>query len=485
MADFNINALGAFRNIDFGNADAIVNIKQGGGVGQNGKLGNFFCKMFRSSATEARNNAVRTELLRALGQGFGIEGMTEKDGKTYFSADFMAKLERILGRDVFKAADFKLNRDGSVSSGKPLTQRRIQAIVAKAGIYANTGFSVGAYRQKLESIKKDLGIAGLSGAQLDALNKNEKTPSMTKLFIHVAKSLDFLEGLEFGKPALDKKTGKPLGYYTYSKNEDTSFIRLDPTLGFKLELGDDVSKWRDNRFQFRMPGSKEGDYQPLNGNLGDFEHGFNHQLFLALGGELIHTERAHFDSSGTDIEPLKKYIAQTIQLFAQKMVDVYLECKAEGKMDAFRAHCENPGACMEEKGLQLTKFEEEHLAPPAQEGTGLTKAEVAELERIANQAVGDNAPPDKSEDLLYGVIDALNQGDEKLNASENWADFSAAAKEKLVGKTAKIVVPFKNEETGFYEFKPLVVDGKEVVRPLTAEDVDTIGKACLFNSVNI
>ena len=443
MADFNINALGAFRNVDFGNADAIVNIKQGGGVGQNGKLGNFFCKMFRSSATEANNNAARTELLRALGQGFGIEGMTEKGGKTCFSADFMAKLERILGRDVFKAADFKLNRDGSVSSGKPLTQRRIQAIVEKAEIYANTGFSVGAYRQKLESIKKDLGIAGLSGAQLDALNKNEKTPSMTKLFIHVAKSLDFLEGLEFGKPALDKKTGKPLGYYTYSKNEDTSFIRLDPTLGFKLELGDDVSKWRDNRFQFRMPGSKEGDYQPLNGNLGDFEHGFNHQLFLALGGELIHTERAHFDSSGTDIEPLKKYIAQTIQL------------------------------------------EEKHFAPRAQEGTGLTKAEVAEIERIANQAVGDNAPPDKSEDLLYGVIDALNQGDEKLNASENWADFSAAAKEKLVGKTAKIVVPFKNEETGFYEFKPLVVDGKEVVRPLTAEDVDTIGKACLFNSVNI
>ena len=82
MADFNINALGAFRNVDFGNADAIVNIKQGGGVGQNGKLGNFFCKMFRSSATEANNNAARTELLRALGQGFGIEGMTEKGGKT-------------------------------------------------------------------------------------------------------------------------------------------------------------------------------------------------------------------------------------------------------------------------------------------------------------------------------------------------------------------------------------------------------------------
>jgi hypothetical protein len=62
---------------------------------------------------------------------------------------------------------------------------------------------------------------------------------------------------------------------------------------------------------------------------------------------------------------------------------------------------------------------------------------------------------------------------------------SAAAKEKLVGKTAKIVVPVQAKQDGPYEFKPLVVDGKEVVRPLTAEDVDTIGKACLFNSVNI
>ena len=485
MAEFNVNALGAFKNVDFGNADAIANLKQGGGVEQNGKLGSFFCKMFRSSATEANNNAVRTELLRALGQGFGIEGMTEKDGKTRFSADFMKKLERILGRDIFKAADFKLNRDGSVSSGKPLTQRRIQAIVEKAGVYAKTGFSVGAYRQKLESIQKDLGIAGLSGAQLDALNNSDKTPKMTKLFIHVAKSLDFLEGLELGKPAVDKKTGKPLGYYTYSKGKDLSFVRLDPTLAYNLELGDDVSNWHGNRFEFRMPGSKADDYQPLSVDIGDPEHGFNHRLFLALGGELIHTERAHFDRDGTDIEPLKKYIAQTIQLFAQKMVDVYLECKAEGRMDAFRAHCEEPGACMEEKGMRLTKFEEEHLAPPAQEGTGLSKAEAAELERIANQAVGDNAPPDKSEALLYGVIDALNQGDEKLNASDNWADFSAAAKEKLVGKTAKIVVPFKDEASGFYQFKPLVVDGKEVVRPLTAEDIDTIGPACLFNSVNI
>ncbi len=41
MADFNVNALGAFRNIDCGNADAIGNRMHGGGVEQNGNLGSF------------------------------------------------------------------------------------------------------------------------------------------------------------------------------------------------------------------------------------------------------------------------------------------------------------------------------------------------------------------------------------------------------------------------------------------------------------
>lgn len=483
MADFNIKALGAFRNVDFGNADAIANLKQGGGVEQNNQLGNFIGKMFRSGTTKANNNAVRTELLKSLGQAFGIAGMTEAGGKTTFSAEFMAKLERILGRDVLKTGDFELNRDGSVTSGKPLTQRRINAIVEKAGVYAKTGFSVGAYRQKLEAIKKELGIGGLSGAELDALNKSDRTPKMTKLFIHAAKSLDFLAGLELGTPVRDEETGK-IHHYTYSEQNDRSFIRLNTSLAFRLELNESVSNWKDNRFEFRMPGSGKNDYQPFDGDV-DPEHGFNNQLFNALGGEFIHTERAHFDRKGTDIEPLKKYIAQTIQLFVQKMVDVYLECKAEGKMDDFRAHCEKPGACMEDKGMHLTELQERLFPPQVQDGKGMSRAEVAELQRIANQAVGDNAPPDKAEDLVYGVINALNQSDDKFNNSENWADFSATAKEKLVGKTAKIMVPFKREGSSIYEFKPLIANGREVVRPLTAEDVDTIGEACLYNTINI
>ena len=55
--DINFAALGAFRNVNFGNADAIANLKQGGGVERHGRLGGFFAKMFRSSATQASNFA--------------------------------------------------------------------------------------------------------------------------------------------------------------------------------------------------------------------------------------------------------------------------------------------------------------------------------------------------------------------------------------------------------------------------------------------
>lgn len=480
---FDISALNTFRNVNLGGDNAIANLNGEGGVKKNKELGSFIGKMFRSSRTEACNNAIRAELLRSLGQAFGLGGVSERDGKLRFSADFMKRLESILGRDVLKTADFKIGADGSVTSGKPLTQRRITAIVEKAIVYDKTGFSINAYRQKLESIKQDLGLGGLSSAQIDALNKGKDTPQITKLFIHASKSLDFLAGLEFGKPVVDKKTGKTQ-YYEYPGGEDKSFIRLNPELAFRMEMGENVSNFRGDRFQYRLPGSTLDDYKPLSGSFDDQKSGFSNQLFQVLGGELIHTERAHFNKNGTDIEPLKKYIAQTIQLFVQKFVDVYLECKAEGKMDEFRAHCEKPGACMEQKGLQLTQFQAEHLSP-AQDGAAPTRAEAAELVRIANTSVGDNDPPQGVDKLVDGVLDALGQADAKLADSEDWADFREQAKEKLVGKTAQIVEPVMDKARNQYKFVPVMEHGRPLVRPLTAEDLEKIGPACLYNTVNV
>ena len=48
----------------------------------------------------------------------------------HFSADFMSKLERLIGKD-FKSGDFGIDREsGLVNSGRPLTARRITAILS-------------------------------------------------------------------------------------------------------------------------------------------------------------------------------------------------------------------------------------------------------------------------------------------------------------------------------------------------------------------
>ena len=132
---FNANALNAFSNVNFGNDNAIANLGGDNGLVQKDELGSFLWKPFRSSETEKRNNAVRTELLKALGQAFNLQGVDEQGGKTTFSRGFMDRLEEILG-PAFKRGDFGIDADGAVASGKPLTQRRIQAVCNAATDYA-------------------------------------------------------------------------------------------------------------------------------------------------------------------------------------------------------------------------------------------------------------------------------------------------------------------------------------------------------------
>ena len=59
-----------------------------------------------------------------------------------------------------------------------------------------------------------------------------------------------------------------------------------------------------------------------------------------------------------------------------------------------------------------------------------------------------------------------------------------AAKGDWVGNVGRLHQPRRQRGPG-HRRRAGRADGEEVVRPLTAEDVDTIGKACLFNSVNI
>ena len=131
---FNADALSAFSNVNFGQADAIANLGEDNTLVQNGNRGLGVFAKIRFKSTEANNNAVRTELLKALGRAFSLNGVGEHGGKTTFTREFMNGLEEILG-PAFKRSDFGLDADGAVASGKPLTQRRIQAVCNAATDY--------------------------------------------------------------------------------------------------------------------------------------------------------------------------------------------------------------------------------------------------------------------------------------------------------------------------------------------------------------
>ena len=96
--NFNSKPLEMFHGAQFANANSIVNLDGDNKLKSNGKLGSALWKPFRSGDTKDANNAIRTQLLKSLGQAFGLSGMTETGGKVTFSRAFMDELEKILGR---------------------------------------------------------------------------------------------------------------------------------------------------------------------------------------------------------------------------------------------------------------------------------------------------------------------------------------------------------------------------------------------------
>ena len=102
---FDPNALNRFADVNFRETDAIANLDGKDGLKENGTRGFGIFAWRRSGATKTKNNAVRTELLKALGRAFHLEGVGELAGKPTFSEVFMNKLAEIIGPE-FKREDF-------------------------------------------------------------------------------------------------------------------------------------------------------------------------------------------------------------------------------------------------------------------------------------------------------------------------------------------------------------------------------------------
>ena len=424
---FNAAALNAFRNAQFQNENTVANLDgkelKAGGTFHGG---NIFRRVGRTADEKKANNEVRTELLKSLGKAFGISGMEEKGGKVTFSKDFMVRLKDILGDDVLKSDDFKLNDDGSVTSGRPLTQRRITAIMTKAAIVGRGEFNVKDYEVKLTEVKKDL-------ARLD--DRSGFNTAFKEYFDFVENSLKFL------------------------KNDvDGLLIENQEWVANDLTDGDNTNV---PRYLINQVNPETGQKYPLmkRGDMSQF-------LGLNMVKGLFHTEQYPNIPSRIDTPEAKKvlmdYIRTTTETFVQGAIDLYLDAKEAGMVPQLITQWnEAPAACMDAKAEEPNKLREE---------LGLLTDAQLDV-KFATTHTGTT----KLDECLYQEINVAKEKRKarKMPEAKGWNDLAAAVKKALVGEKRPIVTLDDNGG-----LTPLMEDGKPVVREVTAEDIDKIGPAC-------
>ncbi|MBQ7177151.1 MAG: hypothetical protein IJS08_07025, partial [Victivallales bacterium] len=277
--NFNAAALDPFRNAQLQGDNAIANFDaKTGDIKQAGTYKGKFIAMFRGGTSKAQNNAARTELLRSLGQAFGIEGMSEKDGKVAFSDKFMDKLEKILGKD-FKRSDFGIAADGTVSSGKPLTQRRITAILNRATLAGKAEFNIPLYEKKLADIK----------GKIDRLPANNPMKEdLQKHFTNVQKILDFL------------------------KDEIDGFITKSEAYDFYAEMKEFASIKKQGLTEYEMNNATTGKKEPMQGIGGAMDY------LQKRVGQLFHLE---LNAKTPDL--VTNYVKNEMESFVKLSIDLF------------------------------------------------------------------------------------------------------------------------------------------------------------------
>lgn len=430
---FNITALDAFRNAHLDGEKAIANLGQGGKVEQHGSYKGGFIGRFRGKDTKAANNAVRTELLRSLGTAFGLEGIGRNEkGVTTFSKDFMDRLTKLLG-PAFKRDDFDVGADGMVKSGKPLTKRRISAIVKQATLAGRGEFDAKVYRTKLGAVNDAL-------AKMPANAKH--ADSVKSYFAYAGKCLDFLENEFEG---------------LLQENPEWSEARA------KADPNYDVP-----RFCFVKPGKYEG--EPCE-NRNAFVNYIAYESTIkpVLHYELYHNLPKELHTP-EDVTTLKNYVRNTIRMYIQTATDLFLDAQKAGKLsELMEKIADNPGACMDDKASRPGEWRKALGLMGADDLSGVA---MHDKDQPLNQCIGN-------------VISAIVKANPE-NVGE-WEDVADQVKKDLVGVIRPIDEPVviksvskDGEELVQHKFRPLVGEtGKPVVRAITEADIDAIGPAVL------
>ena len=425
--EINTTHLAMFRDVKLGSENAIANVgTDGTSVVQNKELGSLFSRLFRSKTEESLNNAARTALLKSLGQAFGLSGMTESGGTTKFSADFMKKLEGILGRDVLKTGDFKISSDGTVSSGKPLTKRRIDAIINKAVLVSPGAYNYADYKAKLDYVRTRL------DAMPATMDKSD-VEGAKKKFNLAEKMMDFVK---------DEIPGLVVA------NDPDDIFDYDPTIDAPL------------MFKMRTEGGGTrnaalNSFSAINSYVGERIGAPFHLQENILGGK--------FNTRLSDVKDPKKqipeYFKNVMTAYATTIIDLFIECEKLGKLDKFIGVLNEKVICAEARTSSLIEFRLKEI--PSEDGPVVTHNSDQPLDQCIGREI--TAMVEKNPDLLE---------------SDDFKDFAAEIKKNLVGTIRPITVP--QHTAGGIKFVPLM-DGnnKPVVRAITAEDIDRLGQACI------
>ena len=439
---FDASRISTFSGAQFASANSIAKLDTGGDITSGGTYRGALSSIFRSSAAKESNNAVRTELLKSLGQAFNLSGMTEADGKVSFSKDFMDRLESLLGKDVFKREDFKIGDDGTVTSGRPLTSRRISTIVAKAEevgarylVRCGGGeYDAAAYEEDFKTVqhaisrRKDVregALLGLNGTGKGSVTYKPE-PRLTEYFNHVGKCLRFLnndfEGLisENEEWVSNARSGK--------SNEGVArYVITDP------------------KTQGRIPMHSAGDltkYLSLTNPIGLFEP----SLYPNIPKDGIKTPE--------DLNALKDYIRSTLKVYVQSSIDLYFDASAAGKLNDFVAEIRNATlACMDNR-------------------TEFTIATRTKLELLTD-VVPEAAKHTEQTPLKDCIDEEIGLALKKRPEADNWGKIADLVKGALVGQKRPIMTLSQSGD-----IVPLMEGGKQVVRAVTAEDIDKIGQTC-------
>ncbi|MCR5084515.1 MAG: hypothetical protein K6A65_03305 [Succinivibrionaceae bacterium] len=453
-------ALGQFENLgNITNGNAIVTAGQGGRLQSTQNFHGHPFRWMRSDRTEQANNAVRTTLLKSLGEAFGIkQGMgTDNKGRATFSRAFMDKLSDLIGPEL-KAKDFGIDPStGLVSSGRPLTKRRINAIMSRAALFKELSFgkfSKGAYTAKLNAVLDDL-----------------KSPATGTIFKEM--------GLDKTDVSNLFKSFKPVKQcIKFTSFGVENFIK--DTTDYAACKDIDDFDGMDGKPRFEMYDPKAQKCLPLT----DFQK-MDIGVQQAAGGILLHLDNAHFSPYGTtidsrkeeelngldeasvqerdanDIGKVQEYVGTMVKSFAKTMLDTYMMSKQQGKLrELFDLLLNNPGACMEGRLSILGDFIKDHLLT----GEAADEAKKASKETDFAFRTGKDAS-------LGTALSALIEQATENDPDATWDDIKDGIIKEMAGVERPIVT--LDPKGGFVP----VMDGKDqVVRAVTAEEVDQMGR---------